>query len=336
MSKIFITGIAGFLGSHLAERLIKDGHHVVGIDNLLGGYEDNVPEGAEFYKIDARDLEKLKPLMVGVEVVYHCAAAPHEGLSVFSPNLVTEHTYNSSVATVSAAVIANIKRFVFCSSMARYGEQDEIPFRENMLPKPRDPYGIAKYAAELVIENLCKANGIEYVHAVPHNVFGPRQKYDDPFRNVASIMINLMLQDRQPIIYGDGEQKRAFSFIKDVIDPLVRMGFDPRIDGEVINIGSDEEFVTINDLTRRVASLVGFKNLKPIYHDPRPLEVKLATCSADKARNLLGYNTTYDLDQGLGETIEWIKKRGPKNFEYHLPLEIINDKTPITWKNRIF
>src|SRR3989344_2077978 len=118
-SKIFITGIAGFLGSHLAERLLKAGHTVSGCDNMLGGYRDNVPEGTAFHEVDARDFEKMRKLLKGVEVVYHCAAAPHEGLSVFSPNLITQHTYNSTIATVSAAVVNNTRRVVFCSSMAR-------------------------------------------------------------------------------------------------------------------------------------------------------------------------------------------------------------------------
>ena len=335
-SRVFITGVAGFLGSHLADRLLRDGHEIIGIDNFLGGHEDNIPKGVQFHKIDARDLEKLKPLMKGVEVVYHCAAAPHEGLSVFSPDLVTQHTYNSSIATLTASIVNNVKRFVFCSSMARYGKQERLPFTEDMPPRPQDPYGIAKYASELTIESLCDAHGMEYAIAIPHNIIGPRQKYDDPFRNVASIMANLMLQGSQPIIYGNGDQKRGFSYVQDVTEPLVKLGFDKVAVGEAINIGPDEEFTTINELARRLASIIGFKELQPIYHNPRPLEVKFATCSADKARKLLGYKTTYSLDDALTETVEWIRRRGPKPFIYHLPLEIINKHTPSTWKDRLF
>jgi len=336
MSKILITGVAGFLGSHLADWLISDGHKVIGVDNLLGGYEDNVPRDAEFFKADSRDFEKMKSLMRGADVVYHCASAPHEGLSVFSPNLITEHTYNSTVATVSAAVVNSVKRVVFCSSMARYGEQEKLPFTEDMKPNPNDPYGIAKFAAELVTENLCKMYGIEYTHAIPHNIIGPRQKYDDPYRNVASIMINLMLQGRQPIIYGDGEQKRAFSFVNDVVEPMVKMGFQPNVVGEAINVGPDEEFISVNELARRIAKLMNFQPLKPVYVEDRPMEVKFASCSAEKSRKLLGYKTTHTLDEGLEEMVKWIKDRGSRPFQYHLPLEIINDKTPVTWKNRLF
>lgn len=335
-SKVLITGVAGFLGSHIADRILERGHPVVGIDNLLGGYEDNVPKRVEFHRVDARDLEKMKPLMKSVEVVFHCAAAPQEGLSVFSPTLVTEHTYNSTVSAVTAAVTAGVKRFVFCSSMARYGEQETVPFTEDMVPRPKDPYGIAKYASELVIQSLAEAHGIEYVHAVPHNIIGPRQKYDDPYRNVVSIMINLMLQGRQPIIYGDGEQRRAFSFVSDVADPIVKMGFDPNVAGEVINVGPDDEFTSINELARRIAHLLGFSPFNPMYVPSRPMEVRLASCSAEKCRKLLGYRPTCSLDRGLAEMIDWIRQRGPKPFHYHLPIEILNGKTPSTWKDRLF
>ena len=122
-SHVFITGVAGFLGSHVADRVLALGHRVSGCDNMLGGYRDNVPDGVEFDETDARDFEKMKKALAGVDVLYHCAAAPHEGLSVFSPNLITQHTYNSTVATVAAAVLNDVKRVVFCSSMARYGHQ---------------------------------------------------------------------------------------------------------------------------------------------------------------------------------------------------------------------
>lgn len=334
--KVFITGIAGFLGSHLARRMLELGHSVAGCDNMLGGYRDNVPEGAEFHEVDARHFEKMKPLLRGVEVVYHCAAAPHEGLSVFSPNLITEHTYNSTVATVSAAVVSNARRVVFCSSMARYGHQGSEGgvFNEDMPADPVDPYGIAKYASELFIAVMARAHGFEYVHAVPHNIYGPQQKYDDPYRNVISIMANRMLQGKQPIIYGDGEQKRNFTYVADAINPLEKLGFEGHVVGHTVNIGPDEEFVTVNHVARTIADLLNFK-LEPLFVPERPQEVKYAGCSAEKARTLLGYKTTVSLKDGIAKTLAWIQSRGPKPFEYHLPLEIINEKTPDTWKSKL-
>jgi UDP-glucose 4-epimerase len=218
--------------------------------------------------------------------------------------------------------------------MARYGAQ-AVPFKEEMEPKPQDPYGIAKYAVELTLRNLAEVHGMEYVIAVPHNIIGPRQKYDDPYRNVASIMINLMLQDRAPIIYGDGEQKRCFSFVQDCVEPLKQMAFVSNILGQVINIGPDEEFVTINELNKTVAKLLNFKK-EPVYLADRPQEVKYATCSSQKVRELLGYKTQYNLEQGLQTIIDYIRQRGPKPFKYHLDLEIINEKTPKSWKEKMF
>lgn len=333
--KVFISGVAGFLGSHLADAMIKNGHQVVGVDNLIGGYIDNVPEDVDFYQVDCRYLNTMSKLMRGVDIVYHTACTAYEGLSVFSPELVCQNTYQITASLLSAAISQNVKRFVYCSSMARYGTQEIIPFTEDLIPKPQDPYGISKLAAEELIGCLSKVHGMEYVIAVPHNIIGPRQKYDDPYRNVASIMINLMLQGRQPIIYGDGEQKRCFSFVNDDIKCLTKLAFQDGLDGEVINIGPDEEFVTINELAQCIAELIGF-DLDPIYVKGRPQEVRLATCSADKARRLLGYKTEYTLEQGLKEMINYIKNKGPKKFRYHLDLEIINEHTPDTWKNRMF
>lgn len=335
MTRVFVTGVAGFLGSHLADALLAKGCRVKGVDNLLGGSEENVPRAVEFHRLDARDFSTMKTLLVGTDLVYHCAAAPHEGLSVFSPNIITEHTLNSTIATTSAAIVTGVRRIVNCSSMARYGKGDALPFTEDMLPRPVDPYGVAKYAGELAIAALSRAHGIEYVHAVPHNIIGPRQKHDDPYRNVVAIMINLMLQGRQPLIYGDGTQQRSFSFVADVVDPLLKMGTQDNVVGEVINIGPDEECVTINELAQTIADLIGFTPLKPVYVGERPLEVQRAYCSAEKSRRLLRYRTTVPFKKGIAEMVEDIRRRGPRPFQYHLPLEIITDQTPKTWRDRL-
>ena len=190
--KILITGVAGFLGSHLADKLKALGHNIVGIDNMIGGYTDNIPKNIEFHNIDCCDLKKVKEIMKGVNVVYHCAATAHEGLSVFSPYEITRNNYLASVSIFTAAINEKVKRIIYCSSMARFGDL-KPPFTENLKPKPIDPYGISKVAAEQVLTSLCELNNIEWVIAVPHNIIGPRQRYDDPFRNVVSIMLNRML-----------------------------------------------------------------------------------------------------------------------------------------------
>ena len=328
-----MTGAAGFLGSHLCERLMEDKHEVVGVDNLIGGEIGNVPPAVEFYHYDCCDRNSMARAMKGTDVVYHCAAAAYEGLSVFAPAMVTRNTVCASASVFSAAIEHGVKRIVFCSSMARYGV-NRVPFREEYEVRPQDPYGIGKVAAEQLLTNLCEVHGTEYVIAVPHNIIGPRQKYDDPYRNVASIMINSMLQNRLPIIYGDGEQKRCFSFVEDCVSCLVRMLDSPDVIGEIINIGPDEDFITINHLYRIIADLIGFEG-NPRYMSERPQEVRLATCSADKARRLLGYTTNTDLRTGLASMIEHITARGPRKFLYHHEIEILNESTPRSWRDRL-
>ena len=332
--RVLITGVAGFIGSHLADEFIKRGHSVVGIDNLIGGYYENIPDAVEFYEKDLGDFNSVINYFNGVDLVVHTACTAYEGLSVFSPALVTRNTSHITTVALSASIKAGVKKFVHMSSMARYGTQDTIPFTEDMTPKPQDPYGIAKYASELLIKNICETHGMNYVILVPHNIIGPRQKYDDPFRNVASIMINRMLQGKQPIIYGDGSQMRCFSFMQDVIDPLMVACETDIADGLVINIGPDEEFVTINDLAKKIAKILNFE-LVPIYMPGRPQEVLNANCSANLARKVLGYKTKKSLDQGLEDLCNWIKANGSKEFNYHLPLEFITDKTPRTWVDHI-
>ena len=330
--KILVTGVAGFLGSHLSEKLVELGHSVIGLDNMIGGYEDNIPNKIEFHNVDCCDFEKIKILMKNVEVVYHCAATAHEGLSVFSPYEITKNNYLASVSIFSAAVNAKVKRIIFCSSMARYGDQ-AAPFTEKMKPKPVDPYAISKVASEEVLKNLCELNGIEWVIAIPHNIIGPRQKYDDPFRNVVSIMINRMLQGKAPIIYGDGNQTRCFSYIDDCLSCLIPMLDQKNLNRETINIGPDEEFVTINKIAEICSNITGI-NLNPIYKKDRPKEVKHATCSADKARTLLKYETKVSLNEGIKKTFDYIKNRGVKPFDYNINIEIDNELTPSTWKNK--
>lgn len=333
--KVFVSGVAGLVGSHLADALIEAGHDVVGCDNLTGGYLDNVAGQVEFHECDVIDLAPMVKITRGCELVYHCAATAYEGLSVFSPHFVTKNIVQASVSLITAAISNGARRFVFCSSMARYGTQDRVPFTEDMLPQPQDPYGIAKYSVELLLRNLCQVHGMEYVVVVPHNIIGPRQKYDDPYRSVASIMINLMLQNRQPIIYGDGTQKRCFSFVQDVVDPLMKVGISDGLSGEIINLGPDDDFITINELAAKIAQIIEF-DLDPLYVGARPQEVHLANCSADKARALLDYAPRVDLESGLRSIVGYIQAKGVKPFEYRAELEITNSMTPRTWKDRLF
>ena len=330
--KIYITGIAGFLGSHLAKKLISLGHEVSGNDNMILGELDNLPDNIKFHKTDCNNYDEMVKNISGSDIVYHCAATAHEGLSVFSPNFITKNIYQASVSVITASIVNKVNRFVFCSSMARYGSQ-KTPFTEDMNTKPEDPYGIAKVAAEETLKLLAEIHGMEYNIAVPHNIVGPNQKYDDPFRNVMSIFINRNLQGKPAIVYGDGLQSRCFSYIDDVIFCLEKLALDKEIKSEIINIGPDEETTTLIDLARMVANETRY-NGDPIFTKPRPQEVKIASCSADKARKLLGYKTMTSLKESIKITANYIKKRGVRPFSYNLPLEINSDITPDTWKKK--
>jgi UDP-glucose 4-epimerase len=332
--RVLVTGVAGFLGSHIAEEFLKGKHEVIGIDNLLGGYEENVPTGVEFHKVDLGEFDQVKHIFEGIDLVVHSACTAYEGLSVFSPALVTRNTSHITTVALSASVRAGVKKFVHMSSMARYGTQEVVTFTETMTPKPQDPYGIAKLAAELLVRNICETNNMNYVILIPHNIIGPRQKYDDPYRNVASIMINRLLQGLPPVIYGDGTQRRCFSFIQDVLDSIMVACNTDSVNGMTINIGPDDEFISINKLAETIQKIMQ-TDFEPIYLPGRPQEVFEANCSANLARNVLGYTTKVSLEKGLQELSLWIRKKGAKEFSYHLPIEFTTENTPRSWTDKL-
>lgn len=333
--KIVVTGVAGLLGSHMAERYLEEGHEVVGVDDFIGGYPENVPAGVEFYELHLQDdLEQLTNIFAGADIVVHAACTAHEGLSVFSPNFIVDNTVQATVVTLSAAIRAGASKFIYLSSMARYGDLGGKVLEESDTPKPQDPYGIAKLASEQLVRNLCDVHGLDWVVIVPHNIIGSRQKFDDPFRSAASIMTNRILQGKQPIIYGDGKQTRCFSFIGDVVDSLYEATFRPEAIGQVINVGPDEEPVELNTLAYELLDILG-SDLEPIWVADRPQEVKHAVCSADKARRLLGYETTTSFRAGLTELVNYIMEHGPRPFDYSYPIEIQSNLTPKTWADRL-
>ena len=332
--KVFITGISGLLGSTMARFLINQGHEVVGIDNMIGGVEGNVPELATYIKGDILNVEHLKEDMKGCEIVFHTAALPYEGLSVFSPMVTATSIVSGTIATAAAAIHNKVRLFINCSSMARYGNQTP-PFTEDMTPAPVDPYGLAKVNAEQHLKILSDLHGLHYLTVVPHNVIGTGQRYFDPFRNVVGIMINRCLQHKPIIVYGDGEQKRSFSNVLDCIRAIYRMMESTRTDlcSQVYNIGPDDNEISIKDLAYKVGHHCEvYPNLQ--HFPDRPAEVKNAFCSSQKVRDEWNYNATISVDQTLKEMVDWIRPQ-VKNFEYHLPLEFITDKTPKTWTDRL-
>ena len=333
--RVFITGISGLLGSTMARFLIhQGGYEVVGVDNMIGGVEGNVPEGSEYHRGDILDTELLKNIMKDCDVVFHTASLPYEGLSVFSPTITASSIVSGTISTAIAALHNKVRLFINCSSMARYGHQTP-PFTEDMPTAPVDPYGLAKVQAEQHLEMLSQIHGLQYVTVVPHNVIGTGQRFYDPFRNVVGIMINRCLHHKPIIVYGDGEQKRSFSNVYDCIRAVHRIMESTRTDlcGQVYNIGPDENEITIKELAYKVGH---FCQVYPnLQHFPdRPTEVKNAFCSSEKVRKEWNYNASITVDQTIKEMVDWIRPI-KRDFEYHLPLELVNETTPKTWTDKL-
>lgn len=341
MTKILVTGSAGFMGSHLVDFLLAKKHRVYGIDDLSGGYLKNVNPKSTFYKLDLRDSHKTQSLIKKLQprFVYHLAADATEGRSQFTPLSATERNYLSSLNVLVGCIKADTKRVIITSSMSVYGGQ-KPPFAEDMPTRPVDIYGIAKSATEEAAKVLAQVYGFDYTIIRPHNVYGPRQNLADPYRNVVAIFINCLMQNKNFYIYGDGQAKRSFSYIDDVTPYIAKAGFSKKTKNEIINIGPQKEY-SINQLARIVLShfVKDINNipphLKPQYVKARPQEVETATCSDKKVRSLLGFKHSTSLEEGVAKMVAWARKVGPKKFVYLKNLEITSPKTPLTWKNKL-
>ena len=336
-----VTGAAGFMGSHLVDYLLSEDYQVVGVDDLSGGYKQNINPQSEFYKIDLRETEKTIVLIKRIRplIIYHLAADATEGRSQFTPIQCTQRNYLAHLNLLVGSIQAGVKRVVFTSSMSVYGDQ-KPPFSENMPVRPVDIYGISKAAMEQATQVLSKVYGFEYTILRPHNVYGPRQNIADPYRNVIGIFINRMLQGKHFFIYGDGNQKRSFSYIEDVTPYIAKAGFLKKTNGEIINIGSTE-LHTVNEVAQEVLSYFVKdlrkipKHLRPIYLPDRPQEVKYAYCTDDKARSILGFKNTTPLKVGIKKMLDWAKKLGPQEFKYLEDLELASSKIPKTWEKKL-
>jgi len=338
--KILVTGAAGFMGSHLVDSLLEESHEVFSLDDLSWGYKENVNPKSKFIQLDLQDREKTDKYIneTKPELVFHLAADATEGRSQFTPINSTQRNYGAYLNLLVPCIKNGMKKMVLTSSMSVYGAQ-KPPFSEDMERKPEDIYAISKSAMEHGTEILSKVHKFDYTIIRPHNVYGPRQNLADPYRNVIAIFINRLLQGKNYFIYGDGKQKRAFSYIDDFTPYIVRAGFDDVANSEIFNIGPVQEY-SINELSDVVLK-VFFpdgnvpENLKPQYLPPRPLEVSDAWCTVDKAEKLLGYKTTISLEEGIKKMLEWAKKVGPMPFQYLDNLELVSEDTPATWKDKI-
>lgn len=339
--KILVTGCAGFMGSHLVKDLIKMGYqNVYGVDDLSGGYLDNVDPKSFFTQLDLRNKEKTAQYIEQIkpELIFHLAADATEGRSQFTPLSATERNYLAYLHLLVPAVKNGLKKMVLTSSMSVYGSQIP-PFTETMPRLPDDIYAISKSAMERATEILSGVHNFKYVIIRPHNVYGPGQNLADPYRNVIAIFINCLLNKRNFYIYGDGEQKRAFSYIDDFTPYIIKAAFLKEAEGEIFNIGPIEE-TTINELSKIVlkAFFTGQKvpeKFKPQYLPARPMEVKEAWCAVAKAQKILGYKTTVNLPEGVVKMVTWAKEKGPQKFHYLDNLELITKETPSTWVEKL-
>ncbi|MEX2181367.1 MAG: NAD-dependent epimerase/dehydratase family protein [Gemmatimonadaceae bacterium] len=313
-----VTGAGGFIGSHVAEHLLARGHTVVALDDLSGGYRENVPNGAEFVEGSVNDVALVERLFAKhrFDYVYHLAAYAAEGLSPFIRGFNYSNNLLGSVVLINAAVNAGtVKCFVFTSSLAVYGS-GQVPMTEEMAPRPEDPYGIAKFAVELDLAQAHAMFGLPYVIFRPHNVYGERQNIADRYRNVIGIFMNQAMRGEPMSVYGDGLQTRAFSYITDVAPIIAAAVERPAAFQRIINVGADQPY-TILEMAQTVARAMGVD--PKVKHLESRHEVKHAWTSHDVCASLFGdLQKNVGLAEGIGRMAEWAKavgKRDPSRFE---------------------
>lgn len=317
-SKVLVTGAAGLLGSHFCDYLLSSGHQVVGIDNLSGGYRENVNSCVTLYTNDLCDERAVDDIMRRhkFDYVFHFAAYAAVGLSPFIRNFNYKNNVIASANLINGAIKYGVKKFIFASSMDVYGEQ-KPPFTEDMKPDPQDPYGIAKYAIEMDLANAWRQFGLKYTIIRPHNIIGPRQNIWDRYRNVAGIWIRKAMAGEPLTIYGTGEQRRAFSDVKFYMTPFYQLMSNTSTDQQIINIGADNH-VSINALAQIVEDVAHEKvGIRPTHvHMQARDEVALMWCNHDKAKKLLNFEDKTDLYSLISETWDWAVQIKPKEVKY--------------------
>lgn len=326
--KILVTGGAGFIGSHVVDYLIKEGHDITVLDDLSGGLKENLNPKAKFFQGSITDGLLVEDLMKGKDIVYHLAAYAAEGLSHFVRKFNYSNNLIGSLNLINAAIKNNVECFVFTSSMAVYGT-GKPPFDENDVPNPEDPYGISKYAVELDLKCANKLFGINYVVIRPHNIYGERQFLGDPYRNVIGIFMNRIMQGYPPLIYGDGKQTRAFSYIGDVAPCIAKAPFIKEAKNQTFNLGAGKPH-SINALAKEVIKAMNSEI--DAKYVPKRHEVLHAYCTTTKSEKILGFKDSTSLQEGLSKMAKWAKERGPMQPIIWEEYEVIKN-LPEFWKN---
>ena len=322
----FITGGAGFIGSHVVRHCLALGHEVVVLDDLSGGFRDQVPPEACFIQGSVTDAALVARLFAEhrFDYVYHLAAYAAEGLSHFIRRFNYETNLLGSVNLINEAVKHEIRLFVFTSSIAVYGT-NQLPMTEDLPPQPEDPYGIGKYAVELDLRAAHEMFGLDYVVFRPHNVYGEHQNLGDPYRNVLGIFMNQLLSGLPLTIFGDGSQSRAFSYIDDVAPYIARVVDLPAARNEVINIGGDTP-ATVKHLAELVAAT--FCQKPEIVYLPARQEVLHAYPSHEKARRIFQLPAPIGLEEGVRRMAEWARRVGARAGRRFENIEVIKNLPP--------
>ena len=313
---VLVTGGAGFIGSHVAQELEKRGHNVRIFDNFVGGkqnlqYFSDAIEVVEGNCCNAKDCAKA---LKGVDAIFHLAAHAAEGQSVFIPVFNAQTNLIGSITMLAEAINAGVEDFAFTSSIAAYGRQETVPIKEDAPLNADDPYAITKKAFEDYLRVYHELGQINPYIVRFFNVYGPRQRMDDPYRGVVPIFINKCLKGEAPVIFGDGLQKRAFTYISDVVEPICEIVEQKKLVNNPINIGTDEVH-TVKELVEMIVQKMG-SEVEVEYIEKRTSDVKITYCDMTKAKELLGYEAKVSLDEGIDKTIEWAKEVGAQEFRY--------------------
>lgn len=321
-----VTGGAGFMGAHVAEHLLKMGHTVIVLDDLSGGFIDNVPEGAIFTEGSILDHESINRLFekYSFTYVYHLAAYAAEGLSHFIKRFNYTNNLIGSVNLINACVNYDINCLLFTSSIAVYGA-GQTPMTEDMVPLPEDSYGIAKLAVERELKVSHEMFGLDYIIFRPHNVYGERQNIGDRYRNVVGIFMNQLLKGEGMTIYGDGAQQRAFTHINDIAPVIAGSVNNPAARNEIFNVGADQPY-TVNELAGVVASAMGTP-CRTVHLDSRN-EVKIAFSDHSKAERIFGKRQKTPLQEGVFAMAEWVRKHGARESSIFENIEVIKNMPP--------
>jgi len=326
--KVLVTGVAGFIGSHVAERCLELGMGVVGLDDLSGGFAENVPAGTTFVRGSVTDVDLMARLFEAHRFrhVYHLAAYAAEGLSHFIRRFNYETNLVGSVNLINEAVRHEVECFVFTSSIAVYGA-GQTPMTEELTPRPEDPYGISKYAVELDLKAAHRMFGLPYVVFRPHNVYGERQNVADRYRNVIGIFMNQVMRGEPMTVFGDGAQTRAFSHVDDVAPVIARAPRVPGAQNQVFNIGADRP-CSVNELAREVARAFGVE--PRVRHLPPRNEVLHAFSSHEKVARVFGAGATVPLEEGISRMAAWARQRGATPPVVFRDIEVRKNLPP-TW-----